>query len=136
MEDFSSSNKNLGSSAYLALQRERFQRDIGLKQQVFTNLTAAYEDVRIREVRDTPVIMVIEKPSSPAYPQPSGKIWTVFLGLLLGCFIGGVSALSSDSILRRRRAGDVNADEFAGTLGEIKGQMIGGMKRLRQKMHR
>jgi uncharacterized protein involved in exopolysaccharide biosynthesis len=136
MEDFSSSNKNLGSSAYLALQRERLQRDIGLKQQVFTNLTAAYEDVRIREVRDTPVIMVIERPSAPAYPEPSGKLWTILLGLLLGAFIGGVSALSSDTILRRREAGDLDADEFAGTLGEIKGSMLGGMKRLRQKMQR
>jgi len=134
MEDFSSSNKNLGSSAYLSLQRERLQRDIGLKQQVFTNLTAAYEDVRIREVRDTPVIMVIEKPATPANPEPTGKIWTVVLGLLLGFFIGAVSSLSSDSILRRRQAGDANADEFAGTLGEIKGTMLGGMKRLRQRM--
>jgi uncharacterized protein involved in exopolysaccharide biosynthesis len=136
MEDFSSGNRNLGGSASLSLQRERLERDIGLKQQVFTNLTAAYEDVRVREVRDTPVITVIEEPSTPANPEPTGKLWTVILGLLLGAFIGGVSAVSSDSILRRRVAGDAYADEFAGTLGELKGQMLGGVKRLGQKMKR
>lgn len=136
MEDFSNGNKNLGNSAYLALQRERLQRDIGLKQQVFTNLTSAYEDVRIREVRDTPVITVIEQPSIPTYPDPSGKVWTILLGVMLGLFIGMVSAVSSDSIQRKREAGDIYADEFAGTLGEIKGQVLGRVKRLRQQLQR
>jgi uncharacterized protein involved in exopolysaccharide biosynthesis len=134
LEDFLRTNRQFASSPDLSFQRDRLQRDVTLKQQVFTSLTQSYEEVRIREVRDTPVITLIEEPSVPSVPEPSGRVWAIVLGLLLGTFVGVVLAFFSESIVRHRQAGDTYADEFAGTLGEIKGAMVGRVKRLRQKI--
>lgn len=134
LEDFLRTNRQFSSSPDLSFQRDRLQRDVSLKQQIFQSLTQSYEEVRLREVRDTPVITLIEEPAVPTIPESSGRAWSIILGILLGTFIGLVLALFAEKINRHRQAGDAYADEFAGTLGEIKGAMVGGVERLKQKI--
>ena len=136
LEDFLRTNRQFASSPDLTFQRDRLQRDITLKQQVFTALTQSYEEVRIREVRDTPVITLVEEPSVPTLPEPGGRLLSILLGLLFGAFLGVISATLSESVVRSRRAGDPHADEFSGTLGEIKLEMVGRVRRLRERMRR
>jgi uncharacterized protein involved in exopolysaccharide biosynthesis len=134
LESFLRTNREFGGSQELIFQRERLQRDLALKQQVFTSLTQSYEEVRIREVRDTPVITVIEPPSVPTVPQPRGRLLRVLLGIILGGFVGTLVALMSDTINRRRNEGDPQANEFVGTLGEMKGEMLGRVRRFRRRI--
>src|SRR5690349_5015922 len=54
LEQFLRTNMQLGGSPELTIQRDRLQRNVSLRQQVFTSLTQSYEEARIREVRDTP----------------------------------------------------------------------------------
>ena len=136
LEDFLRTNRQFANSPDLTFQRDRLQREVGLKQQVFTTLTQSYEEVRIREVRDTPVITLVEEPSVPTVPEPAGRLLSILLGMLLGGFLGVASATFSESVVRGRRAGDPYADEFSGTLGEIKGEMVGRVRQLREKMRR
>jgi len=136
LEDFLRTNRQFANSPDLSFQRDRLQRDVALKQQVFTTLTQSYEEVRIREVRDTPVITLVEEPSVPTLPEPSGRLLTVLLGLLFGGFLGVASAAFSESVVRGRRAGDPYAEEFSGALGEIKGEIVGRVQRLREKIRR
>ena len=134
--DFLRTNRQFANSPDLTFQRDRLQRDVGLKQQVFTTLTQSYEEVRIREVRDTPVITLVEEPAVPTVPEPAGRLFTILFGMLLGGFLGVALATFSESVVRGRRAGDPYADEFSGTLGEIKGEMVGRVRQLREKMRR
>ena len=90
-----------------------------VRQQVFTSLTQAYEEVRIREVRDTPVISVVEQPHFPTRPEPRGRVKSVVIGLLTGGFAGVFMALVSGIVGRRRERGDPEVDEFFEALGEI-----------------
>jgi uncharacterized protein involved in exopolysaccharide biosynthesis len=78
-------------SPELQAEFERLQSEVSMRRQVFTSLAQAYEQARIDEVRNTPVITVIEAPSVPAYPDGRGirRAATVagLLGLLLAIFI-------------------------------------------------
>jgi len=60
LEEFLRTNRAFTTSAQLTFENERLKRNLALHQQVFTTLTQAYEDARIREVRDTPVITMVE----------------------------------------------------------------------------
>jgi uncharacterized protein involved in exopolysaccharide biosynthesis len=133
LESFLRNNRQFLSSPDLTFQRDRLQRDVSLKQQVFTSLTQSYEDVRLREVRDTPVVTLVETPTLPTLPDPAGRVWSVILGILLGAFIGCVSALASDKMIRDRETGDPAAREFASTLSAIKGGMLGRVRGLGAK---
>jgi uncharacterized protein involved in exopolysaccharide biosynthesis len=129
---FLNTNRNFSSSPDLVIGRERLQRDLTLRQQVFTTLTQAYEEARIREVRDTPVITVFEPPSAPTIPKPRGLLIGIVLGLFAGGLIGVLLSLTTGLVSRRRESGSTEAEEFANALKEAKGQLFGGVRRFRR----
>jgi uncharacterized protein involved in exopolysaccharide biosynthesis len=114
LEEFLHGNKQYTSSPELALERDRLQNSIDQRRQVVTSLTQSYQEVRLREVRDTPVITVIESPSAPATPEPRGRSKVVLLGVMLGGFLGVAIVLFSEMISRRRASNDPAATEFLG----------------------
>ncbi len=136
LEGFLKTNRQYASPPDLSFQRDRLQRDVTLKQQVFTSLTQSYEEVRLREVRDTPVIAVVESPSVPTLPEPRKRVIGVLLGLLLGGLVGILLALTSEKLARRRSEGDVQANEFLGTLGEVKDEVRGRARWLGDRIRR
>ena len=133
LERFLQTNRNLGGSPELSMQRDRIQRDVSLRQQVFTSLTQAYEEARIREVRDTPVITILEPPAVPTEPASRGRAIRVLLGLILGAFFGALVAFASDTVSRQRKDGDAEANAFADTLAEVKGEVMRPIARFRKR---
>jgi len=126
---FLKTNRDWAGSPDLFLEHERLQREIQLRQQVFTTLTQAYEEARIREVRDTPVITVFEPPAAPTIPQRRGLLIGTIIGAFLGALIGVLSAFTSGLVKRRQASGNAEAEEFANALKEAKGQLFGGVRR-------
>jgi uncharacterized protein involved in exopolysaccharide biosynthesis len=130
LEQFLSTNRQIGGSPGLATERDRIQRELTLRQQIYNSLMASYEEVRIREVRDTPVITVFEPPSAPTRPASRGGVKLVLGGLLGGGFLGALLVFLSVALARRRADGDAEADEFLTALGEVKQGMGGRLRRL------
>lgn len=125
LETFLKTNRQFSNSPELTFAHERIQREVMLKQQVFTSLTQAYEDVRVREVRDTPVITIFETPKVPTQPEPRQRLKRVELGLILGGSVGVLLAFLSDAIARRRKEDDPNAEEFLRFVDDMKSRMFG-----------
>lgn len=129
LTDFMSNNRD-ASAPGVSIGLQRLQRAVGLRQEVFTSLNEAYEDARIREVRDTPVISVFEPPFAPTLPARRGLLVGVVLGTVVGGLIGAFLALAAQLVARKRDSGSPEAEEFATALGEAKGQFVGGVRRL------
>lgn len=87
LERFVRTNRDLASAPRLELEYERRQREVALRQQAVGSLTQALQEARIREVRDTPVLTVIDRPVRPVDPDPRGR-----LVLLAGALAGGLLA--------------------------------------------
>jgi len=136
MEQFLKANRQFSGSPELTFQEERLQRAVMQQQQLFTALSQSYEEARIREVRDTPVITVIETPWVPAVPQPRGRLKLLLLGITLGASIGALLAATSGTIIRRRAEGDADLEALLGTLGEMRGEILGPVRRLTQRFRR
>jgi uncharacterized protein involved in exopolysaccharide biosynthesis len=129
MGAFVRANRQVSNSPDLTLERDRLDRMISQRQQVYTTLAQSYEDARIREVRDTPLITVVETPSVPARPEPRGRTKILVLGLLLGLFAGSTVAIVSDLLRRRRASGDPDATEFASAWGAMKSGLVPQLRR-------
>ncbi len=136
LQGFLSTNRDFSRSPELTFERDRLQRDVMLQQQVFTSLTQALEDVRIREVRDTPVITIVESPSVETLPEPRRRVVLVLFGVLLGGIVGSFLAFLREGMARRRKEGDAEAEEFAGALGQVKGEMLGRVRTLKNRIRR
>ncbi len=112
---FAAGNRSYGSPE-LSLEAARLQRIVALRQAVFTALEQSYDDVRIREVRDTPTITVIEPARIPAQREARKTIQWTLLGAATGALIAILWSLLARGMdaVRRTGAGDVN--EFFETL--------------------
>lgn len=89
---FMQNNRAIAGSPELSFEYDRLQRDVSLRQQVYTTLVQSLEEARIKEVRDTPVITVLEPPQLAHEPQPRGIVLKALLGLLTGGFLAAVGA--------------------------------------------
>lgn len=88
LESFLQRNRDYRNSPGLVFQQDRLARDVAMKQQVFTTLAQAYEQAKIDEVRDTPVITILERPELPIRPDRRGLIRRGLLALFVGGVLG------------------------------------------------
>lgn len=74
----------------LQFEYERIQRELTLRQQIFSALAQAVEQSRIEEVRDTPVLTILDIPQAAAYPDPRGTVSKSLTAFVLIGFLGAV----------------------------------------------
>ena len=102
-------NRDYKSSPRLVFEFQRLQNEVTLKETLVNTLAQSFEQARIDEVRDTPVLTVVEDPVIPTRPDSRHLIAKAVLSLLLGFGLGAILAMSRESWRRLRveRGGDV-----------------------------
>lgn len=111
IQRFLEGNRQYDRSPPLAFEHDRLQRQVTLRQQVVSNLAQQYEDARIREVRDTPVITVIDAPALPVLPDSRGRGRIVALLAFLG-FALGIAFVILRAGWYRQRMADVGEPSY------------------------
>jgi len=126
MQEFLQRNQQPRMSAELEMEKQRLARRLEILNARYVSVVTAFDRARIDEVRDTPVITVIQKPRSPGEPDPRGVPKKTVLMFLLGLFLGCVIALIRHLLVNVRTSGDVDAREFH----ELIDQTSGDVRRL------
>jgi uncharacterized protein involved in exopolysaccharide biosynthesis len=94
LQAFLQRNRAYQSAPQLIFEHDRLERDVMMQQQLYTTLAQSYEGARIDEVRNTPVITLMEPPDLPATPNPRlalvKGLLAGILGLAVGAFIAAV----------------------------------------------
>jgi uncharacterized protein involved in exopolysaccharide biosynthesis len=111
LQYFLQTNRAIGAPQ-LSFERDRLQREVNLRQQVYTSLLQSREEAKIKEVRDTPVITVLEDPKLPVVGQPRKSVQKAIYGGLLGAILGVLLALLSHGLAGAKRAENAEAREF------------------------
>ena len=117
---FLASNRVYEASPDLTLQHDRLQREVGFRQSLLTTLAQSYEVARVEEVRDTPLIAVVEPPELPPLPDPR-RPWALFIfagmaGTLVGLALAVWRTHAAD-----RKAGRLAAPRPAASYREAFG---------------
>jgi len=95
LEQFLKSNRDLRTSPSLAFQEARLRRKVDLAQTRFLGLQGQLDQARIQEVRDTPVITVLDTPDLPQRHYRPRRSLVVLTVLMLGMAAGyGFSRLT------------------------------------------
>jgi uncharacterized protein involved in exopolysaccharide biosynthesis len=132
LSGFLAGNRGMGGSPYLQGALERLRRDVEQRQEVYVTLSQAYEQARIEEVRDTPVITLLEAPNLPVRPDPRGLVSRGLLAGLVGALLGILLAFIRDALAAGRRLGDSSVAELsrlgAETVADLR-HPIGALRR-------
>jgi uncharacterized protein involved in exopolysaccharide biosynthesis len=98
LQEFLQRNRDYQNSPQLSFEHDRLAREIAMRQQVYTTLAQAFEQARIDEVRDTPVLSVIDAPEAPAIPDGRGVVSSAVLGAALGILLGILLVLAKEQV--------------------------------------
>lgn len=93
MEDFLQRNRGYGQSPQLAFDAARLERQVQFRQQLYTGLALAYEQARIDEVRDLPMITLLEGPEGSESRVGTPLFFYLLLALTAGVVVAGVIVL-------------------------------------------
>jgi uncharacterized protein involved in exopolysaccharide biosynthesis len=112
MQSFLQQNRSITGSPQLTFERERLQRELSLQQELHAAFLKNREEARIRQVRNTPVITVIEEAEVPMFPEPRRLTQKTAFGGLVGAMLGILFAFLANSLARARRAPTEDTTEF------------------------
>jgi len=112
LQRFLQANRDFSNSPQLQFERDRLQRDVQTRQEVYTTLLQSYEQARIDEVRNTPVITIVEQPILPARPDRRHLALKGLLALFIGLFVGGLAAMWKELVQETEVEAPDQFDEF------------------------
>ncbi len=113
LQGFLQRNREYRSSPQLTFEYDRLARDVSMQQQVYTSLAQSFEQARIDEVRNTPVVTPIDPPNLPAEPDRRWLLAKGLLGVLLGGLIGVFVALAREFFAGHTRPDQSTEEERA-----------------------
>jgi len=71
-QEFLRRNRDIRSSPQLVTAYDRLTSSLSLHRQLYNSLSQSLEQLKIEELRNTPVITIVENPEIPVRPDPRG----------------------------------------------------------------
>ena len=102
LQSFLEQNRAYQASPQLAFEAARRQRRVDLAQQVHSTLAQSYQQARIEEVRNLPVITVVSRPESTVRREPKPYVGNGLLAVTLALSLVVAWSLSAAYLDRQR----------------------------------
>jgi uncharacterized protein involved in exopolysaccharide biosynthesis len=112
LQAFLEINRDVGTSPLLRFRQERLEREVSIRQAVVSALAQNYEQARIDEVRDIPLITIVEAPEAPALPDSRMLLLRGILALVAGALVGSLLAFFMAFVRASRTDTADELDEF------------------------
>lgn len=124
-------NRVYQNSPELQFEYGRLERQVQLRQELYLTLSRAYEDARIQEVNDVPVITVIDSAQTPwRRSYPSRRVW-VLMGFFVTLMVTVTMAAGLHYLDRLRQQDPGQFQDLTGLVRRGWGQLAGGFGRRR-----
>jgi len=112
LQHFREQNRGMLLAPQLTLELGRLQREVELQNQVYLSLAQAYEQVRVEEVRNTPVVTVVDGPEHSAKRAGGSLPINILIGIIVGMLLGIAGALAREYVRRARIEDPATYAEF------------------------
>jgi uncharacterized protein involved in exopolysaccharide biosynthesis len=120
-------NREYRNSPQLYVVAEQLDRDVSMRQAVFTSFAQAYEQAKIDEVRNTPLVTIVERPEAPTGPLRRRAVTKSIVAALAGVVLAVMIAIAIEFFRRASREDPEGAAQF----GELKAQLTAPLRRKR-----
>jgi uncharacterized protein involved in exopolysaccharide biosynthesis len=120
LQRFLDANREYRGDPRLIFEFDRLQRQVDMRQALYTSLVQAFDQASIESARNTPSIVVVEHPSQPLRPERRGavkKTIAIWIGSFLLIVLGLVTR---DVLVQNAAAEDEDLREFQLLAGQAK----------------
>lgn len=119
---FMRANRSYTSSPDLKFAYDRLVRQVSDQEQLYSMLQQSYERAKMDEVRDTPVITVVQQPEVPISPDSRGWGMKIGFALVIGLMLAIGLAYARAVVWQDGQDGAPESGELSRLLGEIGGE--------------
>jgi uncharacterized protein involved in exopolysaccharide biosynthesis len=112
LEAFIRNNRDIRNSPDLTFQRDRLERQVSARQEVYTTLLRAQEQAQVEGMRDTPVLQIIDAPAGSGLPASRKVLLNAVIAFLFGLLVAIGFATTRELARRDRLSGDTQYQEF------------------------
>jgi uncharacterized protein involved in exopolysaccharide biosynthesis len=112
LEEFLRRNRQFRDAPDLLFEHGRLERDVAMKQQLYTSLVQAQQQARLEMARASPVITLLENPAGSTIPESRGTLVRMLIALFIGLILAILIALGLELISRARSTDAVAVGEF------------------------
>ena len=99
---FLAANRGFIPSSEANFERQRLERDVSTRSQIYLSLLQSFEQAKVEEIRSAPLIAVIQPPELPAGPEPRRLARKGIVGFLIGTLLGLFLVYLFEAIRRMR----------------------------------
>lgn len=124
LQDFLRQNREFRNSPDLMFEHDRLEREVLMRQEVYSSLLRSQEQVRIDAVRDTPLITIIDDPTGMGEPEGRGTVQRTIVAFVVGLILAVFIAFVTEFARRRRETEDAQYEEFRGLAREAWGDLL------------
>lgn len=117
--EFLEHNRQFRNSPPLAFEHDRLQRVVSMAGQVVVSLLQAYERARIDEVRNTPVVSILEPPILPPLPDRRLLVVKSVVAIVVGFIVAVLIVLLTRFGVALRIEDPDSADQFRRTVAGL-----------------
>ncbi|UCF18249.1 MAG: hypothetical protein JSU87_09810 [Gemmatimonadota bacterium] len=133
LQEFLRRNRQFSGSPELTFEHERLQRQVTIKQEVLTTLRRSYEEARIEEVNDTPVITVIDHAVAPDKKSSPKRKLNVVLAFFVAAVLGVFGSFGLEFTERLRARDEQDFREFSSQWAAVKSELKSLVRRRRRR---
>ena len=117
---FLETNRALSNSPRLLVRYEELDRLVQIKEGVLLGLTRTFEENRVSEVKDTPLIAVVDHAMVPDRPEERPLPWGAAgaaIGLLIGLGAAVVASVRQRALVETRALGTISGGTVRRAVG-------------------
>jgi uncharacterized protein involved in exopolysaccharide biosynthesis len=113
LQTFLQQNRQYAGDPALSFAHDRLRRDVDMRQVVYTSLSQAYEQASLQALRETPSIVVVQRPQVSTTPEGRGIALKGITVLALGIGLAVLVAFSFEHLTTARRKSPKEFEELA-----------------------
>lgn len=120
LQIFLQTNRQFQNSPELLFDHDDLQREVAMRQEIYTTLVQAREQARIDAVRDTPLLTVINSAQGSAVPEGRGTVRRAIFAFIVVFLMAITGAFLWELLRRNRREEGGDYREFQQLMREAK----------------
>lgn len=136
LQEFLQRNRTFKDDPQLAFQYDRLQREMSMRQDLYTTVMQGYEQARIEAARNTPSIALVEPPTMPLRAERMHLAFKALFATLGGLVLAMMLAVISELVRAARQREPEQVDAIVSQLqrvGQVYSRTIGRVWRRRAR---